>query len=348
MKSLPHKSAAGLAAAARLSEVLERLGRPIAYRAGLAKLIGIEEAIFLQQLVYWTARATTEDGSVYKLAVDWESETSLTYRQQVRVRRGLVGRGLIRERYSRLQHRLYFQIVADAIDRLLLGGASNQTLPRPSDQTSDREMTKGQLALYETSSEDTTRGNQTPAKRADRLRNIDYAETPTETTQPSQNQNQPPLTPPASQVGRSNSFDFECAGGTVRVYVPFGRRLYRKGEEAHVNKACRISFPRSYCASCDRTLAWHRRKPELRRIDQTNDDGHEFQSDGLDRSNDGKLDAGALGAFFKKKGFRVEFMNSSDQPARTRDGRAAQRWMEVTATEISLLHVIPGCDGAGL
>jgi hypothetical protein len=128
-------------------------------------------------------------------------------------------------------------------------------------------------------------------------------------------------------VGRSNWFEFECTGGIVRVYVPYGRRLYRKGEEAHLNNACRISLPTSYCTICGGTLGWHKRKPEQRRLERPNDDGHEFQSDGLDRSNDGKLDSDALTAFFKLKGYRVEFLTPSEQQTHARDVEAPSSQM---------------------
>lgn len=41
-----------------------------------------------------------------------------------------------------------------------------------------------------------------------------------------------PPTPPAPQVGNCNRFQIDCQAGTVTVYVPFGRRLFRQGEQS--------------------------------------------------------------------------------------------------------------------
>jgi hypothetical protein len=183
-----------------LSESLKRLGRPIAFYPGLAKRIGIEEAIFLQQMIYWTPRATIEGGGVYKSAVEWEEETSLTYRQQARVRRGLVGRGLLTEKYYRLEHRLYFQVIPEAIDQLFPACAPDETSDGKMtkrhlvpDERSDGDITKGREVPDERSSGDITGGGEAPDERSDRSSNIDYAETAAKTTQQDQIQNQPPL-----------------------------------------------------------------------------------------------------------------------------------------------------------
>lgn len=121
-----------------LTEALKRLGRPVVFYPFLAKLIGIEEAIFLAQLIYWTPRSKSEHGWVFKSADDLETETGLTYRQQRRVRKQLSDRGLIQEDPKKDEHRLYFRIVPEAVDRLI----SEVEAP---DEMSDARVTDRQM-----------------------------------------------------------------------------------------------------------------------------------------------------------------------------------------------------------
>lgn len=123
-----------------LYDSLRRLGRVVSFHVGLAKIVGIEEAIMLGQLVYWTPRAKNEQGWVYKSAEDLEEETSLTYRQQRRVRTELCTRGLLQERYAREEHRLYLRVIPEAVNQL-----------EAPDETSYAQVTKGQEAPDETS-----------------------------------------------------------------------------------------------------------------------------------------------------------------------------------------------------
>lgn len=127
-----------------LSEALKRFGRPVVFYPSLAKLVGIEEAILLAQLCYWTPRSKSESGWIYKSAEDLEHETGLTYRQQFRARETLRERRVLEERYVRDEHRLYFRVIPDTIDNL----TSGREAP---DETSDAQPTKRQMAPDETS-----------------------------------------------------------------------------------------------------------------------------------------------------------------------------------------------------
>jgi hypothetical protein len=126
-----------------LLDAMRRLGRQVSFYPSLAKIVGIKEAIFLQQLVYWTPKAKNERGWIYKSAEDFEEETSLSYREQKRVRATLRQRGLIEERYSRDEHRLYFRVVRAAVKSLTPEGGAP-------DETSDAQHTKRQVAPDET------------------------------------------------------------------------------------------------------------------------------------------------------------------------------------------------------
>jgi hypothetical protein len=68
-----------------------KFDRPIAFLPNLAReLGGMEEAIFYQQLYYWSDKGSLPDGWVYKTIAEIEEETTLTRRQQDRVRRKLI------------------------------------------------------------------------------------------------------------------------------------------------------------------------------------------------------------------------------------------------------------------
>ena len=70
--------------------------RVIAFHPSLAReLDGIEEAIFYQQLYYWKDKGNREDGFIHKTIEDIEEETTLTRRQQDRIRAKLVKMGWI-------------------------------------------------------------------------------------------------------------------------------------------------------------------------------------------------------------------------------------------------------------
>jgi hypothetical protein len=102
-----------------LTDALKRLGPVVAFYPSVAKIVGIKEAIMLAQLVYWTPRARDEDGWIYKTAEEMERETSLTYREQKRVRESLRDQGLIEDRYNREEHLIYFRVIRKAVDALM-------------------------------------------------------------------------------------------------------------------------------------------------------------------------------------------------------------------------------------
>jgi DNA-binding Lrp family transcriptional regulator len=62
-----------------MKDIVINLERPIAFYPQLARVLGgIEEAIFVQQLIYWTPRAKDENGWVYKTREEWINETTIS------------------------------------------------------------------------------------------------------------------------------------------------------------------------------------------------------------------------------------------------------------------------------
>jgi len=104
----------------QLSIALKRLGRCVAYYPALARLMGLKESIFLCQLIYWTPKGRHEkgDGWIYKSVEEMDEETGLTYKEQIRIRKSLQRQKLLEEFYDREQHRLYFRVLADGLNKL--------------------------------------------------------------------------------------------------------------------------------------------------------------------------------------------------------------------------------------
>lgn len=117
----------------KLSEALKELGHPVAYYPMLARVFGMQESLFIAQFVYWTGKQNDPDGWIYKSADEIEEETGLTYEQQLRCRRvlgsmdryGVRGKRvrhvhfeqIIEERYERTEHKMYFRVNLEALDR---------------------------------------------------------------------------------------------------------------------------------------------------------------------------------------------------------------------------------------
>lgn len=72
------------------------LEKPIAFHPQLARILGgIEEAIFIQQLNYWMDKTKRKDGFVYKTQKEFEKETTLSRRQQERIRKKFLSKNII-------------------------------------------------------------------------------------------------------------------------------------------------------------------------------------------------------------------------------------------------------------
>lgn len=96
---------------------MDNIGRPIAYYPQLAKFFGsVNAAIFFAQLFYWQQRADSDLG-VYKSSEEWQEETGLSYREQATARKILVERGMLVETHKRLEHRIYFMLDREVVDK---------------------------------------------------------------------------------------------------------------------------------------------------------------------------------------------------------------------------------------
>jgi len=106
----------------RAADVLRELGRPIAYYPFLARYLGgVNASVLFCQIFYWQDKAAHELG-VHKTVEELEAETGLSYEEQRAARAKLRARGVLIETAKRIEHRTYFRIDEDALERVLESG----------------------------------------------------------------------------------------------------------------------------------------------------------------------------------------------------------------------------------
>ncbi|QGZ56726.1 hypothetical protein [Paraburkholderia acidiphila] len=145
----------------RAADLLRELGRPIAYYPFLARYLGgLSASVLFCQIFYWQDKATSELG-VYKTVDDIEKETGLTYEEQRTARAKLRALGVLVETAKRIEHRTYFRIDEDALERILAGGpperkpkkrkgeSTSEKSTSPDGESPSREMGKDDLAKAE-------------------------------------------------------------------------------------------------------------------------------------------------------------------------------------------------------
>lgn len=144
----------------RAADVLRELGRPIAYYPFLSRYLGgVNASVLFCQIFYWQDKATSELG-VHKTVDELEAETGLSYEEQRAARAKLRACGVLIETAKRIEHRTYFRIDEDALERLLEGGPpprehkkrgpakSEKSISR-NGKSPSREMGKDQFAGVE-------------------------------------------------------------------------------------------------------------------------------------------------------------------------------------------------------
>jgi hypothetical protein len=95
--------------------------------------------------MYWTPRAKDPDGWIYKTQLELLAETGLSRHEQRAAREALKKRGLLRERYERLDHQLYIQVQVEAYNALILSLSDQQTPPK---YANINHVRKSDMAMY--------------------------------------------------------------------------------------------------------------------------------------------------------------------------------------------------------
>ncbi|AZN67041.1 DNA-binding protein [Acinetobacter haemolyticus] len=95
--------------------------QPIAFNKHYVFLgCGINGALMLSQLVYWTSRTKDSEGWIFKTHHEWTLETGLTRREQDTARNTLKSLGFISEKKEGVPRRVYFRVERENLYKALL------------------------------------------------------------------------------------------------------------------------------------------------------------------------------------------------------------------------------------
>ena len=95
--------------------------QPIAFNKHYVFLgCGINGALMLSQLVYWTSRTKDADGWIYKTQVEWTRETGLTRTEQENARKKLLELGFITEKKMGVPCRVFFRVERENLYKSLI------------------------------------------------------------------------------------------------------------------------------------------------------------------------------------------------------------------------------------
>ncbi len=104
--------------------------RVVPFHAVFGRLFGINAALLLAQLLYWSDKGADPTGWILKESRDWERELCLTYKQQMLARSRLKAAGVIEDRYSPGSDRgLQFRVRWDGLLMVLQKTGKNGASP---------------------------------------------------------------------------------------------------------------------------------------------------------------------------------------------------------------------------
>ena len=107
---------------ARANGIIAVLGdRPVAYHPALGQAIGVKEAVFVCQLLYWDGKGKTPGGWIYKTQTEWTEETGLSRYEQETVRKHLIKSGLLEEKRAGMPARLFYRLNWQKLEAVALG-----------------------------------------------------------------------------------------------------------------------------------------------------------------------------------------------------------------------------------
>lgn len=101
-----------------LTKFLIDIGKPVVYYPKLNKITGgVNNTIFLSQLIYWTGKQNDKEGWIYKTQKEIEEETGLSRYEQESARKTLKKKGLIEEKKMGVPCKLYFKVNVEAVNK---------------------------------------------------------------------------------------------------------------------------------------------------------------------------------------------------------------------------------------
>jgi len=92
--------------------------RPVAYHPGLARVLGVKEAIFVCQLLYWHGKGKLPGGWIWKTQADITEEIGLSRREQEGARRRLVAAGILEEDLRGVPATMHYRLNLDTLAKI--------------------------------------------------------------------------------------------------------------------------------------------------------------------------------------------------------------------------------------
>lgn len=104
--------------------------QPIAFNKHYVFLgCGINGALMLSQLVYWTSRTKDSDEWIFKTHHDWTVETGMTRREQETARKTLKDLGFISEKKMGVPRRVFFRVERENLYQALVEYSETLAIP---------------------------------------------------------------------------------------------------------------------------------------------------------------------------------------------------------------------------
>lgn len=101
----------------RITDIIKGPGKVLVINNWLAKALGLQEAAFICNLIYWEGKQSDREGWIYKTAEEIEEETTLSYKQQLPIRKMLVDANVLVEKKGR-RSLMYFKLDHDGLQKL--------------------------------------------------------------------------------------------------------------------------------------------------------------------------------------------------------------------------------------
>ena len=104
------------------------LGKPVSFHPHLAKALGgIKEALFIQQIYFWSDKGKRQDGFIYKTTEDIEEETTIKKRTQYTLRQKLEKMGVLETKLIKANGvpTLHYKVAEPMLQKLLDGCGNN-------------------------------------------------------------------------------------------------------------------------------------------------------------------------------------------------------------------------------
>lgn len=142
-------------------KILIPLERPIAFHPIIAKAFGgINTALLVQQIHYWSDKGNRNDGFIYKPRNEIQEETFLSHKQQIRVEKKLIELGVLEMKLMKAINGAptnHYRLNYDALNSFLMtkGDYDQREDSIESAQREDSNLPKGKKAVTESTTEST-------------------------------------------------------------------------------------------------------------------------------------------------------------------------------------------------